>query len=160
MQSCLGKGRVYHLKCEAFLNLSQMLFYSHSPITLHKMEKPIMTKIGHSNSSWHTNTQWKSLEIKTAYLPLCLKHTRDRSRSKIRQGVLPFTRNTRESSRQNSVRGSQRTLKLDRDVQTHHPPQEGAHPKGVKGHPALYVHRKSKSLSKRVKNIFITRGCC
>lgn len=73
MQSCLGKGRVYHLKCEDFLNLSQTLFYSHSPITLHKMEKPIMTKIGHSNSSWHTSTQWKKSRNKNGVSALMFK---------------------------------------------------------------------------------------
>lgn len=98
MQSCLGKGRVYNLKCEASLNLSRMFFCSQSPITLRNREKPIRTKIGHSNNSWHTNTQWKSLEIKTAYLPLCVKHTRGLSRRKIVQGVLPFSRDVREQT--------------------------------------------------------------
>lgn len=54
---------------------------------------------------------------------------------------------------------SQRTAERGGAVHAHDSPREGAHPKGVKGHPALRMHRKSKALSNAGERIFIIRGC-
>lgn len=139
-----------NLKCKAFSNLFKMFCYS--PTILHKTKKIIITEMGHSNSSWHINMPWKiKSRNKTAYFPFCVKNTRGYSRSKAWE-VFPFTRDV--------CAASQRTSEQGGAVHAHDSPQEGAHPKGVKGHPALKMHRKSKSLSKAVERIFIIRGCC
>lgn len=76
------------------------------------------------------------------------------------QDVLLFPRDIRESPRQDTRPVSQRPTEQDGEVHTHDSPQEGADQKAVEGHAALTVHRKSKSVSEPLGNIFMIRRCC